>query len=132
MLEEKKVHLPSILQSLGCIAQIAMPIFETRKEEIISFITKKILECNDVRLALFKFSLLFSLLYHCHHICKCPQDMAQNSSNKSEWGDSTQNCLLKVSEIMVFSFQSNHQCPFTASYVSFGFSFCRFMASKLW
>ncbi|EER88261.2 hypothetical protein BDA96_10G149900 [Sorghum bicolor] len=70
LLEEKKVNIPSILQSLGCIAQIAMPIFETRKEEIIRFITKKILECND--------------------------DMVQNSSNKSEWGDSTQNCLLKI------------------------------------
>ncbi|CAL5047345.1 unnamed protein product [Urochloa decumbens] len=70
LLEEKKVHLPSILQSLGCIAQISMPIFETREEEIISFITKKILECND--------------------------DMAENSSHKSEWGDSTQNCLLKI------------------------------------
>ena len=62
MLEEKKVNIPSILQSLGCIAQIAMPIFETRKEEIISFITKKILECNDVRFALFKFSILFCTL----------------------------------------------------------------------
>ncbi|XP_062228684.1 sister chromatid cohesion protein PDS5 homolog A-like [Phragmites australis] len=69
LLEEKKVHLPSILQSLGCIAQIAMPIFETREEEIISFITKKILECND---------------------------MVEDSSHKSEWGDSTQNCLLKI------------------------------------
>lgn len=27
--------------------------------------------------------------------------MVENSSHKSEWGDSTQNCLLKVSEIMV-------------------------------
>lgn len=70
LLEEKKVHLPSILQSLGCIAQIAMPIFETREEEIISFITKKILECND--------------------------DVVENSSHKSEWGDSTQKCLLKI------------------------------------
>jgi hypothetical protein len=56
LLEEKKVHLPSILQSLGCIAQITMPIFETREEEITNFITKKILECNDVRLASFEFS----------------------------------------------------------------------------
>ncbi|TKW20995.1 hypothetical protein SEVIR_4G191000v4 [Setaria viridis] len=71
LLEEKKVHLPSILQSLGCIAQISMPIFETREEEIINFITKNILECND-------------------------QDMVENSSHKSEWGDSTQNCLLKI------------------------------------
>jgi len=65
------VHLPSILQSLGCIAQISMPIFETREEEIISFIITKILECND-------------------------QDMVENSAHKSEWGDSTQNCLLKI------------------------------------
>nr|CAB3467823.1 unnamed protein product [Digitaria exilis] len=70
LLEEKKVHLPSILQSLGCIAQISIPIFETREEEIISFITKKILECHD--------------------------DMIENSSHKSEWGDSTQNCMLKI------------------------------------
>ncbi|KAL5225230.1 hypothetical protein ABZP36_011869 [Zizania latifolia] len=70
LLEEKKVHLPSILQSLGCIAQIAMPIFETRGEEIINFITKKILDCND--------------------------DTVDVSAHKSEWSDSTQSCLLKI------------------------------------
>nr|ABC94594.1 AF-4 domain containing protein-like protein [Oryza sativa Indica Group] len=70
LLEEKKVHLPSILQSLGCIAQIAMPIFETRGEEIINFITKKILDCND--------------------------DSGDVSAHKSEWSDSTQSCLLKI------------------------------------
>jgi hypothetical protein len=62
LLEEKKVHLPSILQSLGCIAQIAMPIFETRGEEIINFITKKILDCSDVRrLTIFKYGVLYFL-----------------------------------------------------------------------
>lgn len=101
MLEEKKVHLPSILQSLGCIAQISMPIFETREEEIINFITKKILESNDVRPFLFELSFLIYLLYCCHHNSKCQQDMVENSSHKSEWGDCTQNCLLKVSEVMV-------------------------------
>uniref|UniRef100_A0A0E0E0P9 Tudor domain-containing protein n=1 Tax=Oryza meridionalis TaxID=40149 RepID=A0A0E0E0P9_9ORYZ len=70
LLEEKKVHLPSILQSLGCIAQIAMPIFETRGEEIINFITKKILDRND--------------------------DSGDVSAHKSEWSDSTQSCLLKI------------------------------------
>ncbi|XP_006656003.1 sister chromatid cohesion protein PDS5 homolog A [Oryza brachyantha] len=70
LLEEKKVHLPSILQSLGCIAQIAMPIFETRGEEIINFITKKILDCND--------------------------DPGDVSAHKSEWSDSTQSCSLKI------------------------------------
>ncbi|KAF3796619.1 Sister chromatid cohesion PDS5-like protein A [Nymphaea thermarum] len=41
---EKKTHLPAILQSLGCIAQIAMPIFETREEEIVGFISDKIMD----------------------------------------------------------------------------------------
>lgn len=47
MLEEK-THLPAILQSLGCIAQNAMPVFETKEDEIIDFIQKKIFECSDV------------------------------------------------------------------------------------
>ncbi|KAL3627269.1 hypothetical protein CASFOL_028632 [Castilleja foliolosa] len=43
MLEEK-AHLPSVLQSLGCIAQAAMPVFETRESEIEKFIKENILE----------------------------------------------------------------------------------------
>ncbi|KAA8537266.1 hypothetical protein F0562_027047 [Nyssa sinensis] len=46
MLEEK-THLPAVLQSLGCIAQTAMPIFETRESEIEGFIKRNILECSD-------------------------------------------------------------------------------------
>ncbi|KAM7263653.1 hypothetical protein ACFE04_001336 [Oxalis oulophora] len=46
MLEEK-THLPAVLQSLGCIAQTAMPVFETRESEIEEFIKSKILGCND-------------------------------------------------------------------------------------
>ncbi|KAM6585541.1 hypothetical protein CsatB_012543 [Cannabis sativa] len=46
MLEEK-THLPSVLQSLGCIAQTAMPVFETRESEIEEFIINKILKCNN-------------------------------------------------------------------------------------
>ncbi|KAI3870579.1 hypothetical protein MKX03_022772 [Papaver bracteatum] len=46
MLEEK-THLPAILQSLGCIAQSAMPVFETREKEVVGFITSKILECSS-------------------------------------------------------------------------------------
>ncbi|XP_020691826.1 sister chromatid cohesion protein PDS5 homolog A [Dendrobium catenatum] len=50
---EKKTHLPSILQSLGCIAQIAMPVFETREDEIVEFISKKVLKrSNDTAAAL--------------------------------------------------------------------------------
>ncbi|XP_019242309.1 PREDICTED: sister chromatid cohesion protein PDS5 homolog B-like [Nicotiana attenuata] len=43
MLDEKS-HLPAVLQSLGCIAQTAMPVFETREKEIEQFIKKNILE----------------------------------------------------------------------------------------
>uniref|UniRef100_A0A5B7AN91 Sister chromatid cohesion protein PDS5 B n=2 Tax=Davidia involucrata TaxID=16924 RepID=A0A5B7AN91_DAVIN len=46
MLEEK-THLPAVLQSLGCIAQTAMPIFETRESEIEGFIKRNILECSN-------------------------------------------------------------------------------------
>ncbi|GER52831.1 sister chromatid cohesion protein pds5 [Striga asiatica] len=43
MLEEK-MHLPAVLQSLGCIAQAAMPVFETRESEIEKFIKEYILQ----------------------------------------------------------------------------------------
>lgn len=47
MLEEKS-HLPSVLQSLGIIASIAMPVFETKEREVQQFIKKNILECSHV------------------------------------------------------------------------------------
>ncbi|XVF26230.1 hypothetical protein REPUB_Repub13aG0281300 [Reevesia pubescens] len=46
MLEEK-THLPAVLQSLGCIAQTAMPVFETRESEVEEFIKSKILRCSN-------------------------------------------------------------------------------------
>ncbi|XP_019419050.1 PREDICTED: sister chromatid cohesion protein PDS5 homolog A-A-like isoform X3 [Lupinus angustifolius] len=46
MLEEK-THLPAVLQSLGCIAQTAMPVFETRESEIEEFIINKILKIDS-------------------------------------------------------------------------------------
>ena len=48
---EDKTHLPAILQSLGCIAQTALPIFETREDEIIEFIMSKILHDSNVWLS---------------------------------------------------------------------------------
>ncbi|XP_024637720.1 sister chromatid cohesion protein PDS5 homolog A isoform X2 [Medicago truncatula] len=45
MLEEN-THLPAVLQSLGCIAQNAIPVFETRESEIKEFITNKILKSD--------------------------------------------------------------------------------------
>jgi sister-chromatid-cohesion protein PDS5 len=47
MLEEK-THLPTVLQSLGCIAQTTMPIFETRESEIREFIINGILKSDGV------------------------------------------------------------------------------------
>ncbi|XP_047942253.1 sister chromatid cohesion protein PDS5 homolog A [Salvia hispanica] len=47
MLEEK-AHMPAVLQSLGCIAQAAMPVFETRESEIVKFIRENILEIGHV------------------------------------------------------------------------------------
>ncbi|KAI4298831.1 hypothetical protein L6164_032348 [Bauhinia variegata] len=46
MLEEK-THLPAVLQSLGCIAETAMPVFETRESEIEEFIVNKILKSDS-------------------------------------------------------------------------------------
>ncbi|KAL2477537.1 hypothetical protein Fot_46551 [Forsythia ovata] len=43
---EKKSHLPVVLQSLGCIAQTAMLVFETRESDVDEFIRKNILECS--------------------------------------------------------------------------------------
>ncbi|GAA0153559.1 chromatin/chromatin-binding, or -regulatory protein [Lithospermum erythrorhizon] len=43
----EKSHLPAVLQCLGCIAETAMPVFETRENEIEGFIKKNILECGQ-------------------------------------------------------------------------------------
>ncbi|XP_031491838.2 LOW QUALITY PROTEIN: sister chromatid cohesion protein PDS5 homolog A-like [Nymphaea colorata] len=64
---EKKTHLPAILQSLGCIAQIAMPIFETREEEIVGFISDKIMDGSIVE-----------------------------STSQTDWDDKSEKCLLKI------------------------------------
>ncbi|KAF6166515.1 hypothetical protein GIB67_005377, partial [Kingdonia uniflora] len=45
---ENKTHLPAILQSLGYIAQTAMPVFKTRETKILEFITSKILKCSNI------------------------------------------------------------------------------------
>ncbi|XVF75159.1 hypothetical protein PTKIN_Ptkin13bG0164900 [Pterospermum kingtungense] len=67
MLEEK-THLPAVLQSLGCIAQTAMPVFETRESEIEEFIKSKILRCSN----------------------------KADGSAKECWDDRSELCMLKV------------------------------------
>lgn len=37
---ETGAHLPTVLQSLGCIAQNAMSVFETREEDIVNFLVQ--------------------------------------------------------------------------------------------
>ncbi|KAI4311859.1 hypothetical protein MLD38_036722 [Melastoma candidum] len=66
MLEEKS-HLPAVLQSLGCIAQTAMPVFETRETEIQDFIH-----------------------------CKILMEENQTAAERSQWDDRTDSCLLKI------------------------------------
>ncbi|XP_019095474.1 PREDICTED: sister chromatid cohesion protein PDS5 homolog A-like [Camelina sativa] len=46
MLEDKR-HQPAVLQCLGCIAQIAMPVYETRESEVVEFIRSKILKLQS-------------------------------------------------------------------------------------
>ncbi|KAL3850966.1 hypothetical protein ACJIZ3_012848 [Penstemon smallii] len=67
MLEEKS-HLPAVLQSLGCIAQAAMPVFETRESEVEKFIKESILEHKHI-----------------------PGDKATDL-----WDDRSENCSLKI------------------------------------
>lgn len=64
---EDKTQLPAVLQSLGCIAQTAMPVFETREDEITEFIKSKILMCSDV--CLLDFYLRAYIPYRILAIC---------------------------------------------------------------
>ncbi|XP_068663367.1 sister chromatid cohesion protein PDS5 homolog B isoform X2 [Aristolochia californica] len=41
-------NMPAVLQSLGCIAQYAPPIYEKREEEIIQFVTEKLFASKNV------------------------------------------------------------------------------------
>lgn len=65
---EDKTQLPAVLQSLGCIAQTAMPVFETREEEITEFIKSKILMCSD----------------------------KADENTESSWDDRSELCLMKI------------------------------------
>ncbi|KAL2339290.1 hypothetical protein Fmac_013736 [Flemingia macrophylla] len=70
---EDKTHLPAVLQSLGCIAQIAMPVFETRENEIKDFILNKILHSD------------------------CEED-----NTRTSWADKSDLCMLKIYGIKTF------------------------------
>ncbi|CAH8388794.1 unnamed protein product [Eruca vesicaria subsp. sativa] len=67
MLDDRR-HQPAVLQSLGCIAQIAMPVFETRETEVVEFIRDKILKSESV----------------------------DADENKLSWDDKSEICQLKI------------------------------------
>ena len=107
MLEEK-THLPAVLQSLGCIAQTAMSVFETRESEIEGFIKRNILECNNVCLPnIVDFCDLRSvhcfMSFHLKHVFMFQKVEEQE---KDCWDDRSELCSLKVIiwELCIFSF----------------------------
>ncbi|KAL8137333.1 hypothetical protein V2J09_003334 [Rumex salicifolius] len=67
MLKEKS-NLPSVLQSLGCIAQTAPAVFETRESEVVEFIKTNILETSN----------------------------KIKDQKKELWHDGSENCQLKI------------------------------------
>jgi hypothetical protein len=106
MLEEK-THLPAVLQSLGCIAETAMPVFETRESEIENFIINKILKCSNVWLSRstgllqlymtlsYKFSLICASLSFLMYVHGLLFQKAEDDTRAS-WDDRSELCLLKV------------------------------------
>ncbi|KAG4401440.1 hypothetical protein GLYMA_07G268200v4 [Glycine max] len=70
---EDKTHLPAVLQSLGCIAQTAMPVYETRENEIEEFILNKILKSDS-----------------------------KEDNMKTSWDDKSGLCMLKIYGIKTF------------------------------
>lgn len=50
---EDNTHLSTVLQSLGCIAQNAMPIFETREDDIIKFVVRNVLRRPSPQVGVF-------------------------------------------------------------------------------
>ena len=94
MLEEK-THLPAVLQSLGCIAQTAMSVFETRESEIEEFIKRNILECSNVCLSKYVISAIYDLFmkFHLKHAFLFQKAEKQA---KECWDDRSELCSLKV------------------------------------
>ncbi|XP_024520095.1 sister chromatid cohesion protein PDS5 homolog A [Selaginella moellendorffii] len=64
---ESKAHLPTVLQSLGCIAQTAMPVFETRESDVVQYVLKDLL----------------------------PRERSEDST-KSDWDSRSEECMLKI------------------------------------
>lgn len=62
-------NIPTILQSLGCIAQYSVSTFQTRGEEVTSYICQKIIQVIEFN---YKLSCLFNLFgQHKIDVCKC-------------------------------------------------------------
>ena len=106
---ESGTHLPAILQSLGCITQNAMPVFETREEDVIQFLRDKLFHRTTYALNTHYYyyyyfglsSLWFSinLLWYLHSDSVREISCFKNIADflKTEWEDMCKECLLKVS-----------------------------------
>lgn len=46
---ETGAHLPTVLQSLGCIAQSAMSVFELREEELVNFLVRDLFRRDSIQ-----------------------------------------------------------------------------------
>ena len=102
MLEEK-THLPTVLQSLGCIAQTAMPVFETRESEIEEFIKSKILRCSNV--CLVRYIIFFNYFLYVTYLLMFmhkPSSLFQKADGRAKecWDDKSELCLLKVVDFL--------------------------------
>lgn len=96
MLDEKS-HLPAVLQSLGCIAQTAMPVFETREKEIEQFIKKNILELSHVCLLelIPNYVTLFTSSFSIHLKANYSFQTSEGKAKES-WEDRSEICSMKV------------------------------------
>ena len=103
---ENEEHLPKVLQLLGCIAQIAMPVFQTEEKRIIKFVCCKLLHKSNVwlpnKILILYFLIYFSLptfqnlalVLHWELLLMFFQDHADVC--QTEWENMSEICFLKV------------------------------------
>lgn len=69
-LQENNPHLPAVLQSLSCIAEIAISIFETQEDDIVRFVVRSLLQKDS--------------------------DVEVTTTACGDWGNPTKVCQLKI------------------------------------
>lgn len=86
-LQEDNPHLPAVLQSLSCIAETAISIFETQEDDIVRFVVRSLLQKDSVS--------------------------EVGSSEHGDWGSLSKVCQLKIFGLktLVKSFLPHKQHP---------------------